>query len=155
MSVPETYSVIIKRMTLEHVDEVVKIEKYSYKTPWSREVFITEVENNDFAKYYVALKHSHVIGYAGMWIILDESHVTTLAVHPDFRKQGLGKLLMTTLTKEALLLGADRITLEVRPSNALARTLYNSLGFKSVGVKKAYYSDNDEDAIIMWKSLRS
>ncbi|MBZ4688348.1 MAG: [ribosomal protein S18]-alanine N-acetyltransferase [Clostridia bacterium] len=155
MNVPETYSVKIEKMTLEHLDEVMEIEKLSYTTPWSREAFVTEVQDNDFAKYFVALQHSVVIGYAGMWIILDESHVTTIAVHPDFRKQGLGRLLMTTLMKEAIVLGADRITLEVRPSNTSARSLYNSLGFKPVGVRKGYYTDNNEDAIIMWKSLRS
>jgi ribosomal-protein-alanine N-acetyltransferase len=155
VNVPETYSVKIEKMTLEHLDEVMEIEKLSYTTPWSREAFVTEVQDNDFAKYFVALQHSVVIGYAGMWIILDESHVTTIAVHPDFRKQGLGRLLMTTLMKEAIVLGADRITLEVRPSNTSARSLYNSLGFKPVGVRKGYYTDNNEDAIIMWKSLRS
>jgi ribosomal-protein-alanine N-acetyltransferase len=94
-----------------------------------------------------------IIGYAGLWLILDEAHVTSVAVHPDYRGRRLGELLFNVLIQEAVYLGADRMTLEVRVSNHAARQLYKRLGFVSAGIRKGYYNDNQEDAIIMWKHL--
>jgi len=140
-------------MTSEYLDGVLAIEKVSFPTPWTRNSFLNEIYNNDFAYYYVARAGQKVIGYAGLWIILDEAHVTNVAAHPDYRGRRLGEVLLKVLMREAVYLGADRMTLEVRVSNRSARRLYERLGFVSAGVRKGYYNDNKEDAIIMWKHL--
>lgn len=140
-------------MINEYLNGVLAIERVSFPTPWTRHSFQNEIYNNDFAYYYVALNGRQVIGYAGMWIILDEAHVTNVAVHQDYRGRRLGEILLRVLMQEAVYLGADRMTLEVRVSNLSARRLYERLGFVSAGVRKGYYNDNREDAIIMWKHL--
>lgn len=136
-----------------HLDEVLAIEKVSFPTPWSRSAFLGELFDNQFAYYYVCLKEGRVVGYAGMWIILDEAHVTNIAIHPHFRGRKLGKLLLMEIMRQAVCLGAEKITLEVRPSNKVAQKLYRQLGFVAAGIRKGYYSDTLEDAIIMWKHL--
>ena len=103
-----------------HLDEVLAIEKVSFPTPWSRSAFLGELFDNQFAYYYVCLKESRVVGYAGMWIILDEAHVTNIAIHPHFRGRKLGKLLLMEIMRQAVS-RAEKITLEVRPSNKVAQ----------------------------------
>lgn len=141
----------IRPMKVEDIDEVLNIEKLCFSTPWSREAFKAEVEGNHCARYVVAELDGRVIGYGGMWIILDEAHITNLAVHPDYRGRGVGEALMKGLINTASRLKVDGMTLEVRVSNHIAQNLYKKLGFVSVGVRKAYYSDNGEDALIMWR----
>jgi ribosomal-protein-alanine N-acetyltransferase len=136
-------------MLPEHIDQVIAIELQSFPTPWTRRAFQFELAENDFAFYIVALLDGRVVGYAGMWIVLDEGHITNVALHPDYRGNGMGRLLMTELLARSAALGASRITLEVRVSNKAARGLYRSLGFMDMGIRRKYYSDNDEDAIIM------
>ncbi|MGI9953485.1 ribosomal protein S18-alanine N-acetyltransferase [Moorellaceae bacterium AZ2] len=138
-------------MAIRHLDQVLAIERASFPSPWPRSSFLNELFANDYARYYVCLHGDRVIGYAGMWIILDEAHITNIAIHPDFRGQRLGELLLKTLMQEAVNLGADRMTLEVRVSNLPAQRLYERLGFVRAGIRKGYYNDNHEDAIIMWK----
>lgn len=140
-------------MREEHLMGVLEVEQLSFPTPWSKQAFLGELRDNELAHYYVCLQGEKVAGYAGMWIIYDEAHVTNIAVHPDFRGQKIGKALMLTLMEHALRLGAERITLEVRPSNKVAQELYRKLGFRPVGVRKGYYTDTNEDAIIMWRNL--
>lgn len=103
-----------------------------------------------YAHYAVAISGAQVVGYAGMWIIVDEAHVTDVAVHPDFRGHGLGKSIMHEMMHRAVHSGARRMTLEVRVSNAVARGLYDQLGFKAAGLRPNYYTDTHEDAVIMW-----
>ncbi|MBE3582121.1 MAG: ribosomal protein S18-alanine N-acetyltransferase [Thermoanaerobacteraceae bacterium] len=138
-------------MTIRHLDEVLAIERASFPSPWPRSSFLNELLTNDCARYYVCLEGDRVVGYAGMWIILDEAHITNIAVHPAYRGRRLGELLLRTLMQEAARLGADRMTLEVRVSNLPAQRLYARLGFVRAGIRKGYYNDNHEDAIIMWK----
>lgn len=140
-------------MGSQHLDGVLAIERSSFPTPWSRASFLNELYTNNYAFYYVCLWENKVVGYAGMWIILDEAHITNIAVHPDFRRCGIGELLLDTLIKEAVKLGAERMTLEVRISNIPAQRLYEKKGFVRSGIRKGYYTDNREDAIIMWKTL--
>jgi ribosomal-protein-alanine N-acetyltransferase len=137
-------------ISLEHIDQVVKIEETSFPTPWSRQAFTHEVLHNSFAQYIVALHGEQVVGYAGVWIIMDEAHITNVAVHPDFRRQGLGRGLMLEMMRLSIYFGANRMTLEVRPSNTAARSLYQSLGFCERGLRRRYYKETGEDAIIMW-----
>ncbi|MTI80288.1 MAG: ribosomal-protein-alanine N-acetyltransferase [Firmicutes bacterium] len=137
-------------MQLEHLRDVLEIEKFSFPTPWSYQAFAYELLHNDFAHYIVAQKEQQVVGYAGIWVVIDEAHITNVAVKPDNRNNKIGHLLIEHLISEAVRLGANKITLEVRPSNTYARRLYKSLGFEEYGLRKNYYSDTKEDAIIMW-----
>ncbi len=137
----------------EHLDQVTGIEKLSFAMPWSRQAFTFEITENDFALYLVALFQDRVVGYGGIWIVLDEGHITNVAVHPKLRGYGVGRALMAELISRAAMQGADKLTLEVRMSNLAARNLYASLGFVGKGVRRRYYSDNNEDALIMWLYL--
>ncbi|MFZ5897903.1 MAG: ribosomal protein S18-alanine N-acetyltransferase [Bacillota bacterium] len=143
--------VTFEPMQLRHLDAIEEIEKRSFPTPWPRQTFEFEILYNDLAEYVVAVCEGKVIGYGGAWMVLDEAHVTNIAVHPDYRGIKIGKALMLELMRRAVARGAKCMTLEVRPSNTVARKLYAGLGFVEAGVRKGYYQDNNEDAIIMWK----
>ncbi|HZG75215.1 MAG TPA: ribosomal protein S18-alanine N-acetyltransferase [Paenibacillus sp.] len=142
-----------RMMRYEDIPEVCAIELESFATPWSEQAFISELTQNQFAQYIVMEYEERLIGYGGMWIIIDEAHVTNIAVTGEFRGRRLGQRLLTELASRAERLGAGRMTLEVRPSNLVARRLYEKFGFEAVGVRPGYYSDNGEDAIIMWAEL--
>ena len=139
---------IIRRMTMADVDGVAAVEAATFPTPWSRDAFASEMRNVA-ARYLVAEKDGQVIGYAGAWIILDESHITNIAVLKEARGQGIGRALTAGLLQYLANLGAAYATLEVRKSNEIAQNLYKSLGFIKLGVRKRYYEDNGEDALIM------
>lgn len=141
--------VIIRRMRKEDLDAVTAIEEATFAIPWSRESFRQELERNVAARYLVAEVEGKVIGYAGAWIILDESHITNIAVEEEYRGQGIGRQLTEALIQYLSNLGACYATLEVRVSNIRAQNLYKSLGFVSVGKRKRYYEDNQEDAFLM------
>ena len=130
------------------VDGVAAVEAATFPTPWSRDAFASEMRNVA-ARYLVAEKDGQVIGYAGAWIILDESHITNIAVLKEARGQGIGRALTAGLLRYLANLGAAYATLEVRKSNEIAQNLYKSLGFIKLGVRKRYYEDNGEDALIM------
>lgn len=138
----------IRRMTASDVDGVAAVEAATFPTPWSRDAFASEMRNVA-ARYLVAEREGRVIGYAGAWIILDESHITNIAVLKDERGQGIGRALTQGLLQYLSNLGAAYATLEVRKSNEVAQNLYKSLGFIKLGVRKRYYEDNGEDALIM------
>lgn len=140
--------VIIRRMTLSDVDGVAAVEAATFPTPWSREAFESEMRNVA-ARYLVAEENGRIIGFAGAWVILDESHVTNIAVLEEKRGLGIGRRLTQGLLQYLSNLGAAYTTLEVRRSNAVAQSLYVSLGFIKLGVRKRYYEDNGEDALIM------
>ena len=133
----------------EDAEAVANIERESFPTPWSREDFWREA-SNDFACYIVALDDVEIIGFGGCWISFEEAQVTNIALTSVQRGRGLGKALMARLMRAAAARGAERMTLEVRPSNTPALRLYEGLGFAAVGIRKKYYQDNDEDAILMW-----
>ena len=139
-------------MTLRHVPGVLAIERRSFPTPWSERAFVSELTQNAYAHYIVALRGPRqVLGYAGMWVILDEAHITNIAVHPLERRQGLGDGLLLELERRAYGHGCRSMTLEVRPSNPEAQRLYRRHGFEPRGLRRGYYADTHEDAIIMWK----
>ena len=140
---------VIRRMTLDDLDAVAAIEAATFPTPWSRDSFQQELERNVAARYLVAEMEGQVIGYAGAWIILDESHITNIAIEESRRGLGYGRALTTALMQYLSNLGAAYATLEVRRSNLRAQNLYKSLGFVELGVRKRYYEDNREDALIM------
>ncbi|MBA5850818.1 ribosomal protein S18-alanine N-acetyltransferase [Clostridium sp. cel8] len=137
-------------LKLEHIDSVLEIDRLSFKTPWSRESLVKEVDGNKFSRYVAAVIYGNVIGYAGMWIIIDEAHITNIAVHPQYRGIGVGNMLMEKLIEICKREGIGDMTLEVRKSNIIAQSLYKKYGFLAEGMRKNYYIDNKEDAIIMW-----
>jgi ribosomal-protein-alanine N-acetyltransferase len=140
-------------MSLNDIDGIMEIETASFKIPWSRNAFISELTTNEFAVYLVAKIEDRVVGYAGMWKILDEGHITNIAVHPDFRGRKIGQGLVETLVSVAKEKNIGKLTLEVRKSNDVAQGLYGKFGFEVLGVRKKYYSDNQEDALIMWMAV--
>ena len=140
---------VIRFMRLKDVDQVAEIEQATFARPWSRESFRQELERNVAARYLVAETEGRVAGYAGAWVILDESHITNIAVKEAFRGRGIGKQLTRALLQYLSNLGASYATLEVRVSNERAQNLYKGLGFVSVGKRKRYYEDNQEDAWLM------
>jgi ribosomal-protein-alanine N-acetyltransferase len=139
-------------MCVEDLEGVITIENHSFVTPWSRNSFLQELLENERAIYLVAKdEFDHLVGYIGMWIIFDEGHITNLAVHPNFRRRGAGSLLLKGLTDYGRREGVKYLTLEVRRSNETAQNLYYKHGFVHMGVRRKYYLDNNEDALIMWK----
>lgn len=139
----------IQFMEEKDVDEVLHISNLSLKESWSRESLLKEV-TNPLAKYFLIKDDKTILGFAGVWIIFDEGHITNVAIHPEYRGKGLGEYLMNSLIEGCKSLKCNSITLEVRESNLPALKLYEKLGFKVAGKRKRYYSDNGEDAIIMW-----
>lgn len=162
---------LVERMALKDVPEVAAMEKMVFTMPWSARAFEYELKYNSMAHFVVAKQHcdpktgdgqrAHwwaarrlpppkpILGYAGLWLIVDEGHVCTLAVHPDWRGRRLGELLLVTLIERSCASNASVVTLEVRTSNLVAQRLYRKYGFAVVGLRKGYYSDNHEDALIM------
>ena len=139
-------------MTVEDVDAVFEIEKQCFAIPWSRGSFLKEVTENACARYLVVREDGVPIAYAGMWLVLFEAHITNIAVRPDRRGMGYGKMITEALIQLAADTGMGSMSLEVRRSNAVAQSLYKKLGFVEVGCRKKYYADNNEDAILMDKT---
>jgi len=148
---------VIRPMQVADIDAVMEIERRSFPTPWSRAAFVSELLDNDRAHYLVACveteEAARVVGYIGMWLIAGEGHITNVAVHPDFRQRGIGRRLLEAAADICRACSARRMTLEVRVSNITAQRLYEDLGFVSAGIRRGYYRDNNEDAIIMWRDL--
>lgn len=144
---------IYREMTVADIPSIMMIEHEAFTSPWSAEAFTNELLNNMFARYMVMEHEDQIIGYGGMWIIMDEAHVTNIAIRSDYRGQGLGNRLLLELQRTAVFFGAAKMTLEVRVSNDIAQNLYRKYGFKASGIRPRYYSDNNEDALIMWAEL--
>ena len=144
-------NILVRPMAIADVDGVMAVEKDSFSTPWSRSAFEEELAQNRLARYIVAEEDGQVVGYAGMWLVITEAHVTNVAVSGSRRGEGIGRLLMETLMKLARENGMGSMTLEVRVSNMVARHLYETLGFAEAGIRKNYYSETKEDALILWR----
>lgn len=138
-------------MTEEHIDGVLAVEEATFSIPWTRKDFEREMTENNLAIYYVAVADGKIVGYAGMWHVITEGHITNVAVLEDYRKQGIGDALMEQLEQVALEKEMIGITLEVRISNAPAQHLYHKHGYRAEGLRKNYYPDTHEGAVIMWK----
>lgn len=143
----------IREMTLEDVGRIHVIETECFPSPWSEASFINELETNKLAKYYVVDLEGLVVAYLGVWNILDEGHITNVAVSPSYRGRGYGLALVEHLKTASLAIGVKLLTLEVRVSNVAAIALYEKMGFETQGIRKKYYQDNGEDAMIMWCTL--
>jgi len=140
---------VIRHMLPRDLDAVCAVDRLCFPTPWRTETFTRQLEG-DFGYYRIAERDGRVVGYIGSEMVEDEAYITTLGVHPDLRAQGIGERLLADVLAEAVRRGVRRITLEVREGNAAARRLYGKYGFSPVSRRRAYYRDNDEDAIVMW-----
>ncbi|MDN3019400.1 ribosomal protein S18-alanine N-acetyltransferase [Neobacillus drentensis] len=146
-------SYVFRYMREEDIDQVLAVEQASFTVPWSREAFYNELHNNKFAVYIVLEEDNKIIGYCGTWIVIDEAHVTNVAILPESRGRKLGETMMRKLMSVSREMGAKSMTLEVRVTNHVAQSLYRKLGFQNGGIRKNYYSDNQEDALVMWVNL--
>jgi ribosomal-protein-alanine N-acetyltransferase len=148
-----TDSFVFRYMKEEDIDQILTIEELSFATPWTKQSFENELHLNQFAVYLVLEKDGQIVGYCGMWLIVDEAHITNIAVLPEFRGQKLGEAILRMIMEVAKKRGAKSMTLEVRVSNTVAQSLYRKLGFMNGGIRKNYYTDNYEDALVMWVTL--
>ena len=140
-------------MRAEDLDAVVAIERLAFTLPWSRGAFLYEMEQNRVARCWVMRDDGQVVGYACLWEIGEETHITNIAVHPGFRRRGIARALLSHILEDARRRAARLVGLEVRPSNHEARPLYESFGFRVVGRRKGYYYDTGEDALVMETTL--
>ncbi len=141
--------VSVRAMRMADIPAVHEIERASFNEPWPEQAFRQELAGNRLARYLVAEDDGVPIGFAGVWLMVDDAHITTFGVHPDQRRRGVALRLLLAVADLAVALGAARMTLEVRPSNAPARRLYERFGFVEVGRRPRYYTDDGEDALIM------
>ena len=149
MSAAQAPVLLIRPMRVADLATVQLIERASFATPWPSQAYRRELETNRLAQYLVALVGDEIIAYGGIWLMVDEAHITTFAVHPRYRRRKIGERLLLALLDLAQDRRAREATLEVRLSNLPARRLYEKYGFRPVGIRPRYYSDNNEDALIM------
>lgn len=145
-------SILIRSMVHSDVDEIFEIDRICFSLPWSKAAFEGELKN-DLAYYECAEENGKIVGYMGMWRILDECHITNVAVLPEYRKRGIATLLIDKMIKVCKCSEITKMTLEVRESNFNAINLYRKFGFCPMGKRPKYYQKPIEDAIIMWKKI--
>lgn len=147
----DVFKIQIKKMEKTDIDSVIELEEKAYGNHhWSKESFLSEL-SNELAKYFSAFDNNgKLVGYCGIWQILEEAHITNIAVSPEFRRKHIGETLLKKIIDTCYSNMVKYITLEVRVSNLPAISMYEKYGFKSFGVRKGYYQDNNEDALIMW-----
>jgi [ribosomal protein S18]-alanine N-acetyltransferase len=142
----------VRPMRMSDIPAVHEIERSSFNEPWPEHALRQELTGNRLARYLVAERDGRIVGYAGVWLMVDEAHITTFGVLPDARRSGVGVRMLLAVAELGIELGAARLTLEVRPSNAPAIALYERFGFSVVGRRPRYYTDDGEDALIMTTS---
>jgi [ribosomal protein S18]-alanine N-acetyltransferase len=142
-------SLSIERMVQADLTDVLVIERASFSMPWSRGAFLYEIEQNQVARCWVGREDGRIVGYICLWEVVDELHVTNVAVHPDARRRGFARALLESVFAHAHAAGSRIVLLEVRPSNSEAIPLYESFGFRVVGRRRGYYYDTGEDALVM------
>ncbi|MBK5246105.1 MAG: ribosomal protein S18-alanine N-acetyltransferase [Peptostreptococcaceae bacterium] len=145
--------IVIRKATEKDVNQIADLDKICFSVPWSEQSFAKELKENNLAFYILAesKETGQIVGYAGVWLIQEEGHITNVAVHPDFRRKHIGMTIIDVLMKESRKqAGIKTFTLEARKSNTVAIELYKKFGFAEVGIRKGYYQENKEDAVIMW-----
>lgn len=140
----------IAPMLLDDIPAVLAIELLSFQSAWPSNAFVNELRDNKLAHYFVGRLDGTIVAYGGIWVILEDSHITTIAVHPEQRGRRLGEELLVHLLDQAIERDASWITLEVRETNDVAQKLYRKYGFTVVSTRRGYYSDNNESALVMW-----
>lgn len=147
-------SVEVRKMTLDDVSAVYSLEEVCFSTPWSAEAFEQEITENSLAHYFVLESEGKIRAYGGYWMIVDEAHITNIAVDPSARRHGFGRILVAQMLDHMSEVGIADVTLEVRESNEAARRLYSGFGFKDAGRRPGYYQSPKEDAVIMWLNMK-
>jgi len=147
---PARLEVRITAMRRRHLRGVLRIENQVYPRPWSLGLFMSELSMRNGRVYLVARVGPVLVGYAGLLFSLDDGHVTTIAVDPEWRRAKIGTRLLVQLARQAIAAGAKNLTLEVRVSNDAAQAMYRKFGFAPAGVRKGYYVETNEDALVMW-----
>lgn len=147
--------IVIRQMEEKDLDRIMEVEKTAFTTPWSRNSFLLEITKNQLARYFVGEVDGKVVGYGGIWLILDEGHITNIAVDSSHRRLGIGKKILEELIDICKEYEITAMTLEVRETNEAAKSLYKKYGFIEYGIRPNYYADDNEDAIVMWKNLDS
>jgi|SRR5690625_2429997 len=143
----------IRKMSEEDIAQVLEVDIVSFPTPWTRELYEQELKNNSYAHYFVIEEGNNVIGYVGLWIVGEDAQITNIAILPDYRGYKIGEKLFGFAMQYAIKQGAQRLSLEVRVSNMIAQNLYKKFGLVNGGIRKNYYQDNGEDALVMWVNL--
>lgn len=143
----------VRNMRLDDIDHVYEIETSSFTSPWTKDSFYHELLENPYAHYLVIEKDGHVAGYCGIWIVMDDAQITNIAIKPEYRGQSLGEALFRSAVELCKEKDARRLSLEVRVSNHPAQGLYKRFGMQPGGIRKNYYTDNGEDALIMWVTI--
>jgi ribosomal-protein-alanine N-acetyltransferase len=138
-------------MQPEHLGRVLAIENVSFPTPWSHRSYMGELTRNNFAHYFVGVIDDIIVGYIGLWIVVDETHITTIAVAPEYRGNKIAEKFIEFGEEYSKIWGAEKMILEVRVSNEAAQKVYKRMGFEQIGIRKQYYADTLEDAIVMLK----
>ena len=136
----------------EHINKLVELEKLCFSSPWTKQMFLGDLESEQTC-YFGAFDNETLVGYAGMWTTIDDGQITNVAVHPEYRRKGIGKALVLNLISECKIKNLLSVTLEVRESNINAILLYDKLGFLRVGMRKNYYKNPNENALLMTKGL--
>ncbi|MGJ9458539.1 ribosomal protein S18-alanine N-acetyltransferase [Oceanobacillus sp. CF4.6] len=145
--------VTIRKMLVFDVNQVLDVERVSFRTPWTTDIFYQELIDNKHAHYFVMELDDKIVGYIGIWIVIDDAQITNVAILPDYRGNKLGEKLFGYTVQYAVKMGVKRLSLEVRESNSPAQGLYKKFGLVAGGIRKNYYTDNGEDAIVMWVNL--
>lgn len=147
--------IIIREMKEKDLERIMEVEKGAFTTPWSRDSFLLEITKNQLAKYFIAQVNDITVGYGGIWLILDEGHITNIAVDKEYRGLGIGEKILEALIDICKMKEIIAMTLEVRENNEPAKSLYKKHGFVEYGIRPNYYADDNENAIVMWKNLES
>lgn len=142
-------TLVIRKMTLDDIPAVVDLDQKSFSLPWPERSFRFELTDNPASRCWVAELDGKVVGMIVVWLIVDEAHVATIATHPDFRRKGVAKRLLSHALQKLMEQGARSSFLEVRESNLAAQEMYRKFGYEETGRRRRYYKDNDEDAILM------
>jgi ribosomal-protein-alanine N-acetyltransferase len=147
-----TQPMVIERLGPDDIDDVLAIEEAAFTNPWTRAMYLSELENGSVSFCFIARDPTRrAIGFCSFWLVVDELHINNLAVIPELRRNGIGSLLLQFVLDKGHELGATRATLEVRRSNEAARAMYARFGFTVSGVRTAYYSTPVEDALVLWR----
>lgn len=146
--------ILIRRADASDADAICTMEQLCFSDPWTREMVAAEFSGENPSRYYAAEEDGALAGYAGVWLVAPEGYITNVAVRPELRRKGIASLLLAELISECEAEGITDFTLEVRTGNEGAKALYRNFGFEEAGIRKRYYSDG-EDAAIMWRRANS
>lgn len=144
----------IRHMEVDDLEEVMRIDRESFSSPWTQAVFMDELRLNKQAVYFVVETKLEIVGYVGMWIVYEDAQITNIAISKRYRGYGIGEKLFGYAIQHAIQQGAERLSLEVRVSNEVAQNMYSKFGLVEAGIRKNYYTDDGEDALVMWVNLK-